>query len=75
MFNGKYSVCRVGIYGEIRQERVGDKLIFARSNLGRRIEILGNTLVSNGYLGNLDELLDDLGIMSRINTEEVIDLL
>lgn len=69
-----YSVIRDSIDGEITQYKVGDNIRFTRAGTNKEISFICSNFSYMGYK-DLDELLDDLGIMSRINAEEVIDLL
>lgn len=69
-----YSVIKDSIDGEITQTRKGDEVVFTRIGSDRGIISNHPSFSYYGYK-DLDELLDDLGVMSRINAEEVIDLL
>lgn len=69
-----YSVVKGSIEGEIAQTRKGDEVVFTRIGSDKGIIFNQPSFSYYGYK-DLDELLDDLGVMSRINAEEVIDLL
>lgn len=69
-----YNVVKDSIDGKITQTRKGDDIEFTRVGSDKGIIFNRPSFSYYGYK-DLDELLDDLGIMSRINAEEVIDLL
>lgn len=69
----KYSVERDSCDGNIKQERIGQRLRFSREGVeGKTIEFLGNRICANGYK-DLSELLDDLTVVARIDCEETED--
>lgn len=69
-----YNVVKDSVDGKITQTRKGDDIVFTRVGHDKGIIFNHPSFSYYGYK-DLDELLDDLGVMSRINAEEVIDLL
>lgn len=57
-------------FGDIKQERKGQVLVFTREDFGKKIEFIGNEMTAEGY-DDLSDLLDDIGWINQIDHEEL----
>jgi hypothetical protein len=67
----QYSVERKSCDGGIKQERLGQLLIFKRGE-GKTIKFVGSGMEAVGYK-DLSDLLEDLTVIARIDCEETED--